>query len=114
MATYVLIHGGWCASWCWDFNVKTLENAGHKVICIDLPGHGTNKTIDIEHVTLKDHVNYIENFLSGIDTPVILVAHSMSGMIISQVAEDMPQKVEKLVYFAAFLPEGNVTMTKYL
>jgi len=113
--TYVLIHGGWCASWCWDYNVKALEAKGNKVICLDLPGHGKNKPEMLENVHLKDHVNYVKSELKKIDGKVILAAHSMSGMIISQVAEDMSEKIEKLVYIAAFLPskDGQV-MTEFL
>ncbi len=108
MSKFVLIHGGWSASWVWDRNVKALENNGeNEVICLDLVGHGTNAPERLEHVGLKDHVDYIENEISKMDGKVILVGHSMAGMIISQVAEDMGDKIEKLVYFTAFLPHED-------
>lgn len=113
-STYVLVHGGWCASWCWDFNKPALEAAGHKVFTFDLPGHGTNTTKDLTEVTLADHVNGLQEFINGIDGKVILVAHSMTGMVISQVAENIPEKIDKLVYFAAFLPQDGEAMTKFL
>ena len=115
MATFVLVHGGWCASWCWDFNVPALEKAGHKVLNLNLPGHGDNQSKPLEEVHLADHVKYVEEVLKGVEEKVILVAHSMTGMVISQVAEDMPEKIDRLVYFAAFLPEADgVKMDKYL
>ncbi len=107
MATFVLVHGGWCASWCWDYNVETLKKEGHKVVCLDLPGHGNNHPEVLEHVNIKDHVDYVKKEISKIDGKVILAAHSMSGMIISQVAEDIPEKIEKLVYIAAFMPHED-------
>lgn len=115
MSTFVLIHGGWSSSWVWERNVKALEKAGHKVMCIDLPGHGSNETVPLEKVTLADHIAYVKEVLSGVTEPVILTGHSMTGMIISQAAEDMPEKVEKLVYFAAFMPDAEGTpMMKYI
>ncbi len=107
MATYVLVHGGWCASWCWDFNVKALEQAGHKVICVDLPGHGNNDSVPLTEVKIADHIKCVKEAVEDSDEPVILVAHSMTGMVISQVAEDMPEKISKAVYFAAFLPDKD-------
>ena len=107
MATYVLIHGGWSANWVWSKNVKALEDAGHKVVCLELPGHGENHPEKLGSVGLADHVAYLEAEISKLDGSVILCGHSMAGMIISQIAEDMPQKVEKLVYIAAFLPSED-------
>ena len=107
MAVFVLVHGGWCGKWVWELCVPGLEHAGHKVICPDLPGHGDNEPEALTRVNMKSHVEYIEKVLSNIKEPVILAAHSMSGMIISQVAEDMPEKVKKLVYIAAFFPSEN-------
>lgn len=107
MSTFVFIHGGWSASWAWERNVKALENGGHRVICLDLVGHGTNEPERLEKVGLRDHVGYIEEEIAKMDGNVILVGHSMAGMIISQVAEDLGDKIEKLVYFAAFLPSKD-------
>ena len=107
MAKVVLVHGGWCGKWCWDYNTKAIEAAGNEVICLDLPGHGENNPEAIVDVHLKDHVAYVEEQIQKIDGPVVLAAHSMTGMVISQVAEDMPEKVEKLVYIAAFMPNAD-------
>lgn len=38
---------------------------------------------------------------------VILVGHSMAGVIISQVAENMPNKIDKLIYVSAYLPKNG-------
>lgn len=38
---------------------------------------------------------------------VILVGHSMGGVVITQVAEYRPQKIETLVYLTAFLPRNG-------
>lgn len=115
MALFILIHGGWSASWVWDRNVQALEAAGHRVICYDMPGHGSNHSVPLEQVTLADHVKGLKELLASLSEPAILVGHSMTGMVISQAAEDMPEKVSKLVYFAAFMPDAEGTpMMKYI
>ncbi len=116
MATFILVPGGWCGAWAYDFQVPALEAAGHKVYAIDCPGHGNNKDVikpGQEH--LVDYAKQIEDILETIDGKAIIVAHSMTGMAISQVGEDMPEKVAALVYLAAFIPEGDgVAMIKYI
>ena len=65
--------------------------------------------------SLKDHVDCVKEAVKACGEPVILVAHSMTGMIISQVAEDMPECISKAVYFAAFLPDRDgACMMEYL
>ena len=51
MSTYVLVHGAWHGSWCWEKVVPLLEQAGHQVEALDLPGHGQDKT-PIREITL--------------------------------------------------------------
>jgi len=115
MALFVLIHGGWSASWVWEKNVRGLEDAGHQVICYDMPGHGGNRSVPLERVNLADHVAGLKALLATLREPAILVAHSMTGMVISQAAEDMPEKVSKLVYLAAFMPDAEgAPMMKYI
>ena len=37
---YVLVHGAAHGAWCWEDVAKTLEGKGHRVVTLDLPGHG--------------------------------------------------------------------------
>jgi len=48
--------------------------------------------------------------MSKINGKVILVGHSLGGMIISAVAEQNPSKIEKLVYLAAYLPSSGQSL----
>jgi pimeloyl-ACP methyl ester carboxylesterase len=101
--TYVIVPGAWSAPYAWA-NVKTdLENAGNKVIVIQLPGHGTDQTAP-QSLTLDIYKNFVINVIDSIGGKVILVGHSFGGVIISDVAESIPAKIEKLVYLAAFVP----------
>jgi pimeloyl-ACP methyl ester carboxylesterase len=110
METFVLIHGAWHGSWCWQKVKPLLENAGHKVVAPGLPGHGENRQKATEEVTLPDYVHCVIEVLDQQSGSVILVGHSMGGMVISQVAEYRPDKIKKLVYLTAFLLKDGKSM----
>jgi len=102
VATYVLIHGGSHGSWCWDKVVTLLRKKGHLVEAPDLPGHGKDKT-PIQEVTLQSCVGKVCSIIGTKSEPVILVGHSMGGLVISQVAEQIPDKIRTLVYLSGIL-----------
>lgn len=102
MSTFLLVHGAWHGGWCWDKVAPLLENKGHKVITHDLPGHGMDKT-PISEVTLQAYTKKICDILDELEEKVFLVGHDMGGAVISQAAEQIPQRIERLIYVAAFL-----------
>ncbi|MBA3793374.1 MAG: alpha/beta fold hydrolase [Rubrobacter sp.] len=102
MSTFVLVHGGWNGGWCWEKVVPLLEETGHKVEAPDLPGLGDDRT-PISEVSLQGYADRIAQVLDAQPEPVVLVGHSSGGTVISQTAEQRPDKVKLLVYLAAFL-----------
>ncbi len=112
MSTYVLIHGAWHGGWCWDKVVPLLEKDGHKVEAPDLPGHGNDKT-PIPEISLQAYANRVCEILDGQSEPVILVGHSMGGVVITQAAEYRPDKIKKLVYLTAFLLQNGEFLLQY-
>src|SRR6476469_1325353 len=112
MKTFILIHGSWHSAWNWHKVVPLLQKAGHRTIAIDLPGMGRDKT-PIQEVTMKSTVEKICEIIDNITGKVILVGHSKNGIMISQVAEYRPNKIEKLVYLAAYLIPNGKTQREY-
>lgn len=106
--TFLLIHGAWEGAWSWKETIKYLEKSGHTVIAIDLPGHGNDKT-SISEITLQLYADKVKAELNNIGAPVILVAHSFGGFVISQVAEEVPEKIEKMVFIASAVPYDGKT-----
>jgi len=102
VSTYVLVHGAWHGSWCWCKIVPLLEQKGHRVEAYDLPGHGCDKT-PVSGVSMEAYVDSVCKILDAQSEPVILVGHSLGGVIITQAAEYRPEKIEILVYIAAVL-----------
>jgi pimeloyl-ACP methyl ester carboxylesterase len=112
MKTFILIHGSWHSSWNWHKLIPILEKEGHKCIAIDLPGMGRDKT-PIAEVKMKSTVEKICTLIDNIEGKVILVGHSKNGIMISQSAEYRPDKIEKLVYLAAYLIPDGKTQREY-
>lgn len=112
MKTFILIHGSWHSSWNWHRVIPILENQGHKAIAMDLPGMGRDKT-PINEVKMQSTVEKICRLIDSVDGNVILVGHSKNGIMISQAAEYRPDKIEKLVYLAAYLIPNGKTQKEY-
>ena len=84
-----------------------LEQAGHEVVRFDLLGHGENLT-PAAQVTSESYTGRVVEALDALSEAVVLVGHSLSGTVISQAAEQRPEKIEKLVYLCALLlPSGK-------
>lgn len=68
---------------------------------------GDDKT-PLARLSLDDWVDYIVALIDGEAEPVILTGHSRGGIVISQVAEQRPERIARLVYLSAFLvPDGQ-------
>jgi pimeloyl-ACP methyl ester carboxylesterase len=108
--TFVLIHGAFSGGWTWGKVIPFLEKEGHNVIAPDMPGHGRKRSMPQEQVTMQSYVDTISEILDKQAEPVILVGHSMGGMIISRVAECRPEKIKRLIYVCAFLLKNGESL----
>ena len=109
MSTFVLVHGGLAGSWLWEKLIPLLEDDGHRVQAPDLPGHGDDQT-PIPEVSLQGYADRISEVLDAHPEPAILVGQSMGGAVISQAAEQRPDKVALLVYVGASLLRDGETI----
>ncbi len=109
MATYVLVSGAWHAAWCWERVVPLLRSAGHEVLAPDLVGM-TDDGVAAHGVTLATWADQIAAVVAAQPEPVILVGHSRGGIIISEAAERVPDRIATLVYLAAFLLRSGETL----
>ena len=101
--TYFLVHGSYHGAWCWDSVKNELEKNGHIVYALDLPGHGKDTT-SRKNVSMKLYVSYVKDFILNNNlTDIILVGHSMGGIVVSQIAELIPERIKKLVFIAGVI-----------
>lgn len=99
---FVLVHGGHHGAWCWGKLVPELEALGHTALAIDLPGSGERMAERSNHASWRGALREV------IDDGDVLVGHSMGGFAISLAADEVPDKVARLVYLSAAVPiEGE-------
>lgn len=107
--TYVLVHGAFQDASAWSMVTPVLEAAGNTVIAINLPGRGDDTT-PITDINLTLYRDAVVSAIESQDQSVILVGHSFGGMVISAVAEAIPDRIERLVYLAAYLPRTGESL----
>jgi pimeloyl-ACP methyl ester carboxylesterase len=92
--TIVLVHGAFADSSSWDGVIDPLLTAGHRVIAAANP----LRSVAADAAAVSDQVRTIEG-------PVVLVAHSYGGAVISNVDADAGE-IAGLVYVNGFAPES--------
>jgi pimeloyl-ACP methyl ester carboxylesterase len=109
MARFVLVHGAFVGAWAWKPLIEALEAQGHSAEALDLPGSGDDHT-PVADVTLDACAERVCAVLGGSEEPAVLVANSMGGVIVTQAANRCPDRIESLVYVAAFLPKDGQSL----
>jgi pimeloyl-ACP methyl ester carboxylesterase len=108
MAIYVTVHGAWDGAWFWRPAARLLQAAGHEVFTTTLTGSGERAHLANPGVGLLTHVEDVINVLRYEDLhEVVLVGHSYGGMVITGVAERVPERIARLVYLDAFVPQDG-------
>jgi len=111
MSTYVLVHGAWGGSFGWRKVRPLLQQAGHQVFTPSLTGLGERAHLATPEVNLSTHIQDVSNAIWYEDlSDIILVGHSYGGMVVTGVAERMPERIKHLVYLDAFLPADGQSL----
>jgi pimeloyl-ACP methyl ester carboxylesterase len=110
MATFVLVPGACHTAWCWHKVVPLLEQAGHDVVTIDLPGTPPNPSHATKDLTLDIWADYVADAVRKAAKPVLLAGHSRGGFVISEAAEKVPDQLAGLIYVTAVLPQPGQTL----
>jgi pimeloyl-ACP methyl ester carboxylesterase len=98
--TIVLVHGGWADGSSWEKVVARLQREGYTVDAPPNPLRG-----------LASDSAYLASYLSTISGPIVLVGHSVGGMVITNAATGNPN-VKALVYDDAFEPAAGETVAQ--
>jgi pimeloyl-ACP methyl ester carboxylesterase len=105
MSSFVLVHGAWGGGWAWKKGIPLLRAAGHDVHAPTATGLGDRVHLAGPAVDLDTHITDVANVLAFEDlTEVTLVGWSYGGMIITGVAERVPERLAQLVYLDALVP----------
>jgi pimeloyl-ACP methyl ester carboxylesterase len=106
---YILIHGAWQGSWCWELLAKELIQIGHTVSSPDLPGHGASP-FPITEVTYDIYYRFLAGEIQKVPEPVVLVAHSMSGILAAPLLDSFPERIAHLFLVGAFVAQNGKSL----
>jgi pimeloyl-ACP methyl ester carboxylesterase len=93
----ILIPGFWLDASSWGDVMPALEQAGHRVRPLTLPGL-ESKDADRGGIGLRDHVEAVIAVVDETEGPIVLVGHSGGGAIAHAVADARPDRVARVVY----------------
>ncbi|MCH1865470.1 alpha/beta fold hydrolase [Nocardioides sp. CFH 31398] len=107
--TFVLMHGAWHGGWGYNPVAAHLRAAGHTVaLQPTAPGLGDD---DPRGVGLADVVDHLVGVVERADLhDVVLVGHSWGGMVLTAAAPRLRDRLSRLVYFSAFVPEAGESL----
>lgn len=86
-----------------------LEKGGQKVVVVELPAHGDDFTSPAS-VSIDVYRDKVISAILSTKEKVILVGHSLGGVVVSAVAEKIPNKIKKLVQIGAFPPANGQSL----
>lgn len=111
MAIFVLVHGGWGGGWEWTPVANSLRERGHEVFTPTLTGLGERAHIQAGEVTLSDHIDDIQALISFEELhDIILCGHSYGGMVVTGVADRLPERVQLLINLDSFAPQDGESL----
>jgi pimeloyl-ACP methyl ester carboxylesterase len=115
MANFVLCHGGWVGGWQWREVAALLRAAGHEVFTPTFTGLGERSHLADPEIDLDTYIQDILMVLKYEDLrDVILVGYSLSGPVITGVAEEAPERIRHLVYLDAYVLVDGESMADQL
>ncbi len=110
-STFVLVHGGGHGGWCWQRLATELRRRGHDVWTPTLTGFGERRHLDGDGLTFETFVTDIVSVLEFEDLrDVVLVGHSMAGVIVPRVAEVARDRIRAVVWMAAVVLDDDETL----
>ncbi len=108
MSVFVLVHGGFSGGWYYPHVAKILRNVGHDVFTPTLTGLGERAHLANPEINLDTHVQDIVGVLECEDLQnVILVGHSYSTVVVTGVAERVPERLSRLVFLDTIPPKDG-------
>ena len=108
MTNFVLVHGAWHTGELLEDTAAPIKSAGHQVFLPTVSGNrsGDSKSVGLEEAiqSIVDYIN--ENNISDAN----LMGHSYGGMIITGVADRIPDRIHRLIYWNAFVPNNGESL----
>jgi pimeloyl-ACP methyl ester carboxylesterase len=108
---FLFVHGAWGGGWEYRKVDSLLRAKGDIVFHPTLTGLGERVHLANPEINLTTHITDIVNAVKFENLyDVILVGHSYGGMVITGVAEQIPDRIQRLIYLDAFVPNNGESM----
>ena len=108
---YVIVHGAWGGGWAFKKVDSLLRATGSVAYRPTLTGQGERVHLATKDIGLDTHINDVVNTILFENlNNVILIGHSYGGMVVTGVADRIPERIMKLIYIDAFVPEDNESL----
>lgn len=108
MSTFVLIHGAWHTGALMEDVARPIRAAGHTVHCPTVAG---NRPDDPRTLGLDAAIASVVEYLEAEElSDIILMGHSYGGMVITGTADRVPERIRRLVYVNAFVPNAGESL----
>jgi pimeloyl-ACP methyl ester carboxylesterase len=102
-ADYVLVHGGQRDGSLWDKVASLLKEQGHRVFAPSLSKP--------EISTLSEHISEVCKLIDDENlNSIVLVGHSYASMVITGVADRIPNKIKHLIYVDCAVPVNGMSL----
>jgi pimeloyl-ACP methyl ester carboxylesterase len=114
----ILIHG-WASSWYAVSPLLTQLSQRYHCFAVNLPGYGSSPRIQ-GRVSIAEYSKLLRAFVKQVtDKPVVLVGHSMGGMIGLTMALEQPDLIERMVLICPTISGRlsymiNLTLTPFV
>lgn len=108
---YVIVHGAWGGGWAFKTVDEIMSAHGNTVYRPSLTGQGEKVHLSSPDIDLNTHIKDVVNLILYENLKnVILVGHSYGGMVITGVADSIPDRIKKLVFLDAILPNDGQSL----
>lgn len=109
--TFVLVHGAWGGGWAFRKVESLLRAKGHTVYRPSLTGQGERAHLASPDIGLSTHIQDVVNVLLFEELhDVVLMGHSYGGMVVTGVADKIPERIRRMIYVDAFVPSDGESL----
>lgn len=113
MRSLILVHGSFHGPWCWERLKPYLSDHYSEIRTPDLAA-GAQRVAADRDPDLSAYAEIVCGEIDASPDPVVLVAHSMGGIVATQAAEWRHSRIDAIVYVNGLLLRSGESLTSFL
>lgn len=112
--SFVLVHGAWLGAFVWQDLLRRVRALGHIATAPTLTGLGERRHVCNDTIDLRWHTDDVVSHIEMEDLRnITLVGWSYGGMVITGVLARLPDRISKVVYLDAFVPNDGQALIDF-